>query len=606
MSENERPVLENASADPMPPSIQEIYNQQVEQAERERREGSHRDIARYQESLKRDPQSPEAYIEIARCYFKLGRYKDALAFLEHAYAAVPPANSYPLFRWHIGFLAECNRTRDAIALAKLAAVHFPDDILLKLREALVLPVIYESPAEMEEYRARVTQAISKICGQVSLGSSDEKKNALRAVAGHVNLYLGYQARNDRELQVEYGNFVHRVMAANFPDWMKPVPMPDIPPDGKTRIGYISSRFRNLSATKYFFGWIRERQKDAFTIYAYHTGPKIDSITEQVRQASDHFRHIPNSLKETCEAVLADRLHVLVFLDVGLEPLMTQLAALRLAPVQCAAWDQPITTGLSTVDYFISSALTEPEGAQEHYSEDLICLPGVGVSYQKPVIPAVLLTKTRRDFQLREDAVIYLCIQYAYKYLPDQDHLLAQIAAQVPNSQFVFLSENELVAEDLRRRLERAFSAAKLKAADYCVVLPALERFAYWNLSLVGDVFLDSIGWSGGVSTFEAVACRLPIVTLPGEFMRGRQTYAILTQLGVTETIARNEEEFVRIAVRLGQDKKWRAEIAEQMAANYSSLFSNTKCVRALEEFFQRTVTERLRTQQSSPVSGGGK
>jgi predicted O-linked N-acetylglucosamine transferase (SPINDLY family) len=342
------------------------------------------------------------------------------------------------------------------------------------------------------------------------------------------------------------------------------------------------------------------------VYTYHVGDKTDSITEEVRKASHIFRHIPNSLKETCQTILDDQLHVLVFLDVGLEAMTTRLAALRLAPIQCAAWDQPVTTGLPTIDYFISSALTEPENAQDHYSEELVRLPGVGVCYQKPIIPAALLNKTRGDFGLREDAIVYLCIQYAYKYLPDQDQLLVQIAKRVPNAQFVFLTETNLIAGDLRKRLNKAFSDANLSADDYCVLLPAVERFTYWNLSLLGDVFLDAIGWSGGVSTFEAIACKLPIVTLPGEFMRGRQSYAILTQLGVTDTIAQDNNEYIEIAVRLGLDQKWREEVIRKMGANYSSLFSDTKCVRALENFYERVVEERSETPQSSAISGGRK
>jgi protein O-GlcNAc transferase len=586
--------------------IQEIYNQQVEGVEREKRDFWSQSLTNWQAALQKDPQSPQAYIETARCHSKLEQHNEAHAILEQGLSNVPSESSYQLHLWHIQLLEECNRTTEAIAAARRAAEVFPNDVSIKLVESLLLPVIYDSTEEIEEYRARFTQGLRRLCQELSLETSEEKKNALSAIASHSNFRLAYQARNDRELQKEYGQFLHRIMAANYPDRASTLPMPEIPPDGKLRIGYVSFRFRNLSATKYFSGWLRECNKDAISVYTYHLGPKTDSITEEIRKSSHVFRHIPNSLKDACRAILNDHLHILVFLDVGLEKATTQLAALRLAPVQCAAWDQPVTTGLPTIDYFISSELAEPANAQDHYSEKLLCLPGVGACYSKPVIPAALLKKTRHDFQLRNDAVVYLCIQYAYKYLPDQDQLLVQIAQQVPNVQFVFIAENDLIAGDLQRRLDRSFSSANLRAGDFCVLLPALERFTYWNLSLLGDVFLDAIGWSGGVSTFEAIACRLPMVTLPGEFMRGRQSCAILTQLGVTETIARDAADFVEIAVRLGVDRQWREEVIRKMSNNYSSLFSDTRCVRALESFYQRTVLEKLQEQQGSAISSGRK
>ncbi len=464
---------------------------------------------------------------------------------------------------------------------------------MKLKEASLLPILYESTAEIDRCRRRFTEGLRGLSGELRLDTPDEKRSALSAIRNHANVQLGYQGRNDRDLQIQYGELVHRIMAANYPQWTVPVPMPPVPHDGALRVGYISSRFRNMSATKYFLGWLREHNQEKVAIHAYHAGGKTDSTTEEVRRASRHFRQLSNSLEETCQAIRADQLHILVFWDVGMEPVMTQLAALRLAPIQCAAWDQPITTGLSTVDYFLSSDLAEPANAQDHYSEALIRLPGTGTCYQKPVIPTALLNKTRRDFQIREDAVAYLCCQYAFKYLPEQDDCFVQIAQRVPNAQFVFLTPNDFVSRDFRKRLDRAFSAAGLRAGDYCVLLPEVERFQYWNLCLLGDAVLDTMDWSGGVSTFEAIACRQPVVTLPGKFMRGRQSYAILKQLCVTETIAQDMEEYVAIAARLGLDRQWRLSIVDKMVANYPLLYSDKRCVEALEEFYRRAVGERL-------------
>nr|HEV7954940.1 hypothetical protein [Candidatus Acidoferrales bacterium] len=582
--------------------IHEIYNQQIAEAARRQRDSWAESLTQSQESLQKDPQSADAYIEVARCYEKLRRHSEVRAILDQGFSHVPAERSYRLHLWHIHWLDECNRTREAIAAARQASKLFPEKFALKMIEALTLPVIYDSTEEIGEYRERFTHGLHRLSLELSLKTPAAREDACAAIARHSNFRLGYQAQNDRDLQAEYGRLHHQIMAANYPEWAKPISMPEIIPSEKLRVGYVSSRFRNLSAAKYFSGWIREHNRDDFFVYTYHIGAKTDSITEEIRKSSDIFRHIPNSLEEMCRATLDDKLHIVVFLDACLDPTTTQLASLRLAPVQCAAWDQPITTGLPTIDYFISSAVAEPDYAREHYSEELVPLPGIGVNYLKPVIPTALLTKTRRDFQLRDDAVLYLCIQYAYKYLPDQDHLLVQIAKQVPNAQFVFLTENDFIAADLQRRLDRAFSAAKLDAHDYCVILPALERFSYWNLSLLGDVFLDAIGWSGGVSTFEAIACRIPIVTLPGEFMRGRQSYAILTELGVTDTVANNKAEYVQIAVRLGTDRLWRDDIVQRMANNYSSVYSDTRCVPALEDFFKRTVELRLETQRNSAVS----
>jgi protein O-GlcNAc transferase len=578
-------------------SLQEIYGRQAEALNRATRQAWELSLAHCRDTLAKNRRDPDAYIATARCHKKLGEHETAMAVLQEGRKSCSP--TLHLYQCIVRLLEECNRTQEAISAAHEAAVSFPDDVSMKLKEALLLPILYDTPDEVDHYRLRFEEGLQKVRREIPLDTPDAMKRAVSAIGTHSNVFLGYQGRNDRDLQVQYGELIHRIMAASYPDCVESVPMPETPDNGALRVGYISSRFRNLSATKYFLGWLREHAPERIVTYAYSVGRKTDAVTGEVRRSSRHFRQLSDHLEDAYETIRKDRLHVLVYWDIGMDPAMTRLAALRLAPVQCVAWDQPITSGLPTIDYFLSSSLAEPADAPEHYSEELILLPGVGVCYQKPVIPTALLRQTRRDFGIQEDAVVYLCCQYIFKYLPEQDAIFARIAARVRNAQFVFLAENEVVASDLRRRLDRAFSGVGLSAEQHCLLLPAVDRFTYWNLYLLGDAFLDTIGWSGGVSTFEAVACRLPVVTLPGRYMRGRQSYAILTQLGATETIARDEQEYVETAVRLGLNRAWRDQVIQGMTSGWAALYSDKRCVTALEEFLLRAVDKRRRAQSSN-------
>lgn len=445
---------------------------------------------------------------------------------------------------------------------------------------------------MDHYRRRFAEGLKRLITEIPLDTAAACARALEAIEKSSNKYLAYQGQNDRALQTQYGDWVGRIMAANFPRWSAPLPMPGKAADGRLRIGYMSSRFREGSVTRAFLGWLREHNREQFAITAYHASAATDLATEQWQTVTQNFQPLPNSIAAAAQAIRADNLHVLVFLDLGMAPRMTQLAALRLAPVQCMAWDYPVTSGLPTIDYCFSSELMEPEEAASHYTEQVVKLPGVGVCYPKPVIPKALLIKTRSDFGLREDAVVYLSPQTVFKYLSQQDHLFAQIAKRIPNSQFVFLVTNEVLVAAFKQRLLRAFSAIGLDADDHCVLMPEVSQLDYWNLHHVSDVVLDTIGWSGGISTFDAVACGVPIVTLPGEFLRGRQSYGILSQLGVTDTIAGSEAEYVEIGVRLGNDFQWRKSVTGRMVVGYSNLFSDTRSIRALEDFYREAFTSQ--------------
>jgi predicted O-linked N-acetylglucosamine transferase (SPINDLY family) len=72
---------------------------------------------------------------------------------------------------------------------------------------------------------------------------------------------------------------------------------------------------------------------------------------------------------------------------------------------------------------------EPENAQSHYSEQLVYLPNIAISYPKPIIPEP--KKVRTEFKLRDDAIVYLSCQSLFKYLPQYDYVFAAIAQRVP-------------------------------------------------------------------------------------------------------------------------------------------------------------------------------
>jgi protein O-GlcNAc transferase len=104
-----------------------------------------------------------------------------------------------------------------------------------------------------------------------------------------------------------------------------------------------------------------------------------------------------------------------------------------------------------------------------------------------------------------------------------------------------------------------------------------------------DIILDSIGWSGCNSTLESLPHDLPIVTLAGALMRGRHTSAILTMMGVTETIAGTIDTCVATAARLARDRAWYAQIRADMAANKHCVYCDGACIAALEQFLARVA-----------------
>jgi predicted O-linked N-acetylglucosamine transferase (SPINDLY family) len=83
---------------------------------------------------------------------------------------------------------------------------------------------------------------------------------------------------------------------------------------------------------------------------------------------------------------------------------------------------------------------------------------------------------------------------------------------------------------------------------------------------------------------EASALGKPIVTCAGPLMRGRHTLAILKRADVMGTVAEDMTQYVDLAVKLGTDPAWRAQVGESILESHSVLFDNPESVRGLEGF----------------------
>jgi predicted O-linked N-acetylglucosamine transferase (SPINDLY family) len=347
--------------------------------------------------------------------------------------------------------------------------------------------------------------------------------------------------------------------------------------------------------KMFLGWLRAGAARPFDVFAIDVGRNGDHVTAEILRSADHYEQLAGPVESMAARIRAYGLDAIVFLDVGMGgPVTGVLSAFRLAPVQCATWGHPQTTGSPHVDYFFSSDAMEPADGQDHYTESLVRLPGIGMPYRKPLIPRPVLNPSRSAFGLRDDDVIYLCCQNVSKYLPQRDHVLAEIAAKVPHARFVFIVPNVAIGDALLERMGAPFAAEGLDARDHCVFLGHLDAFRYWELHLCADVFLDSLDWAGCNSSLEAMACGVPIVAFRGPLMRARHTTAFLERIGMGEWVATDADAFVDLAMRLGRDAALRSQVGRSVEHAVGVLCEADRSTEALDDFLVSAIRGRSR------------
>ena len=467
-----------------------------------------------------------------------------------------------------------------------------------------IPIVYASVEEIDRRRKSYTQYLQSLVDRYQSATPEERAIYADGVGASQPFYLAYQGLNDRRLQQMYGRAIVSLMQSRYPQWSQPPELPPLKNGEKIRVGIVSAFFYSHSNWKIpIQGWVENIDRSRFELFGYYCDLKQDSYTKIAARSFEKFEMGNLSLEQWCREIEGDRLHVLIFPEFGMHSTTLQLGCLRLAPIQMTSWGHPQTSGLPTIDYYLSSDLMEPENAAENYTEEVVRLPNLSIFY--PPFNILPTPVSRSDIAVKESNTLFWCCQSIYKYLPQHDDIFPKIARSLPTAKFLFIQygRGQYVTDIFYQRLQRAFAEFGLDATQYCIFLPRMKAKLFAGMSAISDVFLDSIGWSGCNSTLESLNHNLPIVTLPGDLMRGRHTSAILKMMDLDETIATDKEDYVNLAVRLGRNREYRQQIAQKIAANKHRVYNDLKPVRALEAFLSRTVSEKIgddRTSLHSP------
>jgi len=541
-------------------------------------------VTSYGKALAIDPDFPEAHFNLANTLRDQNKLDEAATHYNRTIALRPdmPEAHYGLghVQRHRGLLAESlDCYKKALAL---------DPEYIEARWALAIsqvPKMYDSGTSPSECRAAFSAQLDELDRWFTGARASE---GFKAVGSQQPFSLAYQEENNRELLVRYGRLCSRLMDAWF--GRQGLVFPGRSGSKKAiRIGFVSQYFWNHSVWNAIVkGWFRMLDRKRFTIHAFYLGSRQDRETLLAKSFAAHFEQGGRDLRHWVQAIIDQQLDVLIYPEIGMDPATLQLASMRLAPVQVASWGHPETTGLPTIDYYLSAEDLEPADAQENYSERLVPLPHLGCFYEplrtEPIAPDL------ERMGIDADLPLLLCPGMPFKYAPEFDWVLAEIASQAGPCQLVFfVPETASLAEKLRLRLERAFALRGLDFNAFGVFIPWQNGPAFDGLMKRADLYLDTIGFSGFNTAMQAVESGVPIVTREGRFMRGRLASGILKRMGLQELVARSDREYVQLALKLLKDDDYRESVRRLIETRRAVLFEDPFPIRGLEDFLSRVA-----------------
>ncbi len=543
------------------------------------------DLGRYAEAIaageratRLEPASFETWEALGHAQLLAGDSGRGVASLARANELHPnvPQLQYDLGVAQIanGDLASGRKTLDIVE-----AQH-PEWIKILFERDLALPPLYESQNHIAESRAAWVSGLEKIEARLYDSENWSVDEAMTAVSAHSAFYLNYQDTDNTVLQQRFARVVEHIVQRAYPQFTKPVLWKSGAQGGRLRIGFTSAYLRKHSVGYFFGAWITELDQTKFESFVWHTGEISDAVTDKIRAKSSHFSPAPHDMAKFAETILAAKLDVLIHLDVGMHPHAQVLAAMRLAPVQCVAYGHPVTTGLSSIDYYLSADAAEPDNAQAAYSEKLIRLPKLGVCYPLPDISRRTLPAMLRS----QKKPFLLCVQRLFKVLPQMDSLIARIARQLPGCTIAFFASlSPSLNETFVKRMTAVMKREGVDATSTLQMLPAMTYENFLGTVEAADLVLDTTHFSGGNSSFDAFAVGAPVIAYEGTMMRARQTSAMLRIMGIPELITDSDDAYVAAVVALAKDPARRRDICARILEGRDVLFNDVSTVRALED-----------------------
>jgi protein O-GlcNAc transferase len=535
----------------------------------------------FQKILPLKPDSFIAYRSLGNCYFLKNNMQSASAYYQRSLALEPQQVEV----WDTLGLSYSRMNQPKLALEcyqkAYELCHHPGYLI---RKAMAMPSIYQDKIEIEAWRKHFTEELTALLQDEAFLLNNPIENPITAIGG-TNFNLSYHGKNNKDLQTLFAQLVQKMVVSTIPT-VPNSPTQDIPKtiSSRIKVGFISRLFRSHHTIgELNQGIMSHLNRNNFDVVVFTVDEALNR-NDPLQVEGEHQMVWISDRDDAlaAQAVLDQHLDVLIYTDLGMDPVTYYLAHKRLAPLQCVLWGHPDTTGIAEIDYFISWKEAESEDYQNQYTEQVALFNHPAMYFYPPKSVNLSRESMCRDIlKVSPHAHLYICSQSLIKIHPDYDEVLGEILRRDPEGHFFALHlPNIEMGEALLKRWQKTLP----DVVDRMHLIPRLSDAYFMALQNIADVLLDTFYFSSGSTVVEAFAYGTPIVTLPGDHLRGRITLGFYNYLGLTDWVAQNQEDYIEKALLLATQPSVREKARQEILSQYPKLFENPSFVRELEDF----------------------
>ena len=447
----------------------------------------------------------------------------------------------------------------------------------EIKKKLMLPTIFESLNIIDYSRNELLLYIQKILDSNKKISLDIETQLIKPV----QFNLSYNQYDNLDINKKCVNFFKKI----YPQLNKVHQLKNIPTN-KIRIGFVSDYLTDHTIGKLYKGIILNLDKNKFDIKVFHTtktkkGAIYQDLIDAEKNNQINNFILPTKFEQRQKMILSENLDILFYPEIGLSLELYYLSFIRLATYQITSWGHPETTGIDTLDYFLTSKLIESQNSNKKFSEKLLYADFLPMYYYTPVI------KEKLDVNILSKNNIYSCPQTLFKIHPEFDIVLGKILEEDKKAKIYFIKDSDNV---YYKKLLNRFKKNKKINLDRIEFISGLSWEDYINHCGKASVLLDPFYFSAGNSFYEAMFYGTPTITKPTKYTKSRLVLGAYNQMEIENApVVNNVDDYIGKAVEIANDKDLydiKEYYREQAKKN---LYENQFIISNLEEIFLKIV-----------------
>jgi protein O-GlcNAc transferase len=352
---------------------------------------------------------------------------------------------------------------------------------------------------------------------------------------------------------------------------------------RLRIGYVSADFRDHVLGRCVLPLLREHDRRQFEIFCYANMPRGDALTERFKSHADHWRDIFSlNDRSAVELIRSDGIHILADLSLHTAGNRLPIFTHKPAPAQVAFAGYPGGTGLSAMDWRLTDQYLDPQGQTDtDYVEKSYRLPDSFWCFDPEAMEMADL-EVGPPPAVNDGSITFGCLNNFCKVNEAVLALWARVLQATPGSRLRMLAP----LGSARRRILQ-------NLGDRVDFVPRQPRQAYLAEYRRIDLCLDTFPYNGHATSLEALWMGVPLVTRVGHTVLGRAGISQLSNLNLTDLIAWDDEQFVKIASALARDIGRLTELRHTLRKRMldSPLTDAKRFARGIEEAYTKIWCE---------------